>query len=169
MRPNSDNGRLAGGAFAVDVGGKIRPTFGFGYWLSDNIQLEVLAALPFEHDVRLNGANAATFKHLPPTVSLQYHFAPGASICPFVGLGLNYTVVFDEKTRGPLAGADLSLGNSSGLARQAGIEFKIDDRWAAAAEVRWFDIDSDARVNGADVGPVTVDPIAFGLCAIYKF
>jgi len=74
-----------------------------------------------------------------------------------------------KKTRGPLAGADLSLGNSSGLARQAGIEFNIDDRWAAAAEVRWFDIDSYTRVNGADVGPVTVDPIAFGLCAIYKF
>jgi len=50
-----------------------------------------------------------------------------------------------------------------------GVEFKIDANWSIAGDVRWFDIDSDASVDGADVGTVNVDPIGVGLFAIYRF
>ena len=33
-------------------------------------------------------------KALPPTLTLQYHFAPDSNIRPYVGLGLNYTYFF---------------------------------------------------------------------------
>jgi outer membrane protein len=169
VNPKSDNGSLANGALDVEVGSNTRPTFGFGYWLSDALKVDLLAAIPFNHDFSLNGAAAGEFKHLPPTLSLQYHFNPDGAICPFVGLGLNYTIVYDEETTGPIAGADLALDNSFGLAAQVGLEFKLDDNWSLAGDVRWFDIDSDAEVNGDDLGTVNVDPIAVGLFAIYRF
>ena len=58
VNPKSDNGSLAGGALDVEVGSNTRPTFGFGYWLTDTWQLDLLAAVPFNHDVSLNGADA---------------------------------------------------------------------------------------------------------------
>lgn len=169
VNPKSDNGSLANGALDVEVGSNTRPTFGFGYWINESLKLDLLAALPFNHDFSLNGARAGEFKHLPPTLLLQYHFNPDGEICPFVGVGLNYTAVYDEEPAGPIAGTDLALDNSFGLAAQLGVEFKLNDQWSIAGDVRWFDIDSDASVNGADVGTVNVDPIGVGVFAIYRF
>lgn len=169
VNPKSDNGSLAGGALDVEVDSNTRPTFGFGYWLTDTWQLDLLAAVPFKHEFSLNGADAGEFKHLPPTLTLQYHFAPGADIRPFVGVGLNYTYVYDEEPSGPIAGTDLELDNSFGLSAQVGIAFRVNERWSIAGDLRWFDIDSDASVDGVDVGTVNVDPIGIGLLATYDF
>jgi outer membrane protein len=171
VNPKSDNGTLRAGAaaFDVEVGSNTRPTFGFGSWLTDHLQLDLLAAIPFEHEVKLNGARAADFKHLPPTLTLQYHFNPGGDVCPFVGVGVNYTYVYSEAETGPLTGTRLDLDNSFGLAAQVGIEFKLNDRWSLAGDVRWFDIDSDAKLNGASLGTVAVDPIGVGIFAVYSF
>jgi len=168
VNPKSDNGTLAG-TLRAEVNSNARPTIGFGYWLNDNLQIDVLGAVPFSHDVSLNGAEAASLKHLPPTVSLQYHFAPGGRFCPFIGLGVNFTMIYDEETRGPLQGTRLSLDNSWGLAAQVGAEFKLSDKWALAADVRWIDIDTDVRVNGAGVGTVNVDPVVIGAYLVYSF
>jgi outer membrane protein len=169
VNPDSDNGSLAGGALDVEVDSNTRPTFGFGYWLSDTWQIDLLAAVPFNHDFSLNGADAGEFKHLPPTLSLQYHFNPGGTIRPFVGLGVNYTIVYDEESTGPIAGADLGLDNSLGLAAQIGVAFQLNEQWSLAGDVRWLDIDSDASVDGVDVGTVNVDPIGIGIFATYDF
>jgi outer membrane protein len=40
--------------------------------------------------VRAGGTDIGSLKHLPPTLSLQYHFT-GMSFRPYVGLGVNYT------------------------------------------------------------------------------
>jgi outer membrane protein len=169
VNPKSDNGSLAGGALDVEVGSNTRPTFNFAYWVTDNVQIDLLAAVPFQHDVDLNGASAAEFKHLPPTLTAQYHFTPGERICPYIGAGVNYTLVYDEDTEGPIAGTDLELDNSFGLSAVAGIEFELNDKWAVGADVRWFDIDADAEVDGDDVGEVNVDPFAFGVFLVYTF
>jgi outer membrane protein len=169
VNPKSDNGTLANGAFNVEVDSNVRPTFNLGYWLTENWQIDVLAAIPFKHKVNLNNQHLADLTHLPPTVTLQYHFAPEGSVDPFLGIGLNYTMVYNESTRGAVASSDLSLDNSVGLSAQAGLAFRLNDQWSIGADVRWFDIDSDARLDGADIGTVNVDPIAMGVFAIYRF
>jgi outer membrane protein len=118
------------------------------YLLSPNIGVELLAAWPFEHTVKLNGADDAKVKQLPPTVSLQYHFIPAASISPFVGVGLNFTRFFNVDERDPLTGTE---------------------QWLAGVDVRWIDIDTTARVNGAKVGTVNVDPLVYGAYVGYRF
>jgi outer membrane protein len=169
VNPKSDNGALAGGTLRAKVDSDTKPIIGFGYWLTDNIQLDVLGAIPFKHDVTLNGADAASLRHLPPTISLQYHLAPNGAFCPFIGVGVNYTMIYDEKTRGPLGGTRLTLDNSFGFAAQVGAEFKVADQWALAADVRWIDIDTKAKVNGASVGTVNVDPIVVSAYLVYSF
>ena len=166
--PSSGNGSLAGGALEADVGSDWKPTITAEYFFTPNLGLEVLAALPFEHDISLNGAKAGSTKHLPPTFTLQYHF-DGETVSPFIGAGVNYTLFFDQQTSGPLAGAELDLGNSWGLAAHAGVDFRLADNRAIRLDVRWMDIDTDVSVNGADVGTVKIDPLVYGVAYVWTF
>jgi outer membrane protein len=167
--PQSGNGKLAKGALDVDVGSNAGLTFTAERMMTTNWGIEVLAALPFEHDVKLNGVKAATVKHLPPTFSLQYHFMPENTFSPFVGVGINYTTFFDEKTTGPLTGAKLNLSDTWGPAAHAGVDFRLNDRWLLTVDARWMKIDPDASVNGAKLGTVHIDPLVYGFAVGYRF
>ncbi len=167
--PKSDNGKLAGGTLAASVSSSLRPSAMVEYLLTRNIGIELLAAYPFQHDVKLNGAGAAQTKELPPTLSLQYHFLPQGAISPFVGVGLNFTRFFSVGERGPLAGTDLTLSNSWGVATHAGLDFRINEQWLAGVDLRWIDIDTTARVNGTKVGTVNIDPLVYGAYVGYRF
>jgi outer membrane protein len=169
VAPKSGNGSLAGGALDADVGDDWRPTVTAEYFLTDRMGVEVLAALPFEHDIELNGVRAGSTKHLPPTVTLQYHFRNDSRVTPFLGAGVNYTRFFDEKTTGPLAGTELSLGTSWGLAAHAGVDIAIaDDRWIRL-DARYLDIDSTVKVDGVRVGTVAIDPTVYGAAFVWSF
>lgn len=167
--PKSDNGRLAGGALKADVDSSVRPTISLEYRVTPNLGLEVLGALPFQHEVRLNGAKAASVKQLPPTVSLQWHFLPDGKIDPFLGLGLNYTRFFSIDEKGPLSGMRLDLDDSWGVAAHAGVAFAFAERWSLTADLRWIRIRTDAEVDGAKVGTVDVDPLVYGVAVGYRF
>ena len=167
--PKSDNGTLAGGTLKSDVGSDVKPTVTAEYLLAPEWGVEVLASLPWKHDVKLNGVLAATTKQLPPTVSVQYHFNPSGKVSPFVGLGLNYTMFFSEHTTGPLAGTKLSLDDSLGIAAHGGVDFRIDERWLVTLDARWIKIGTDAKVNGTKVGTVHIDPFAYGIAVGYRF
>jgi len=169
VSPKSDNGSLAGGALNADVGDNWRPTITAEYFLTPNWGLEILASLPFEHDIDLNGTRAGSTKHLPPTVSLQYHFTGSEKVRPFIGAGVNYTIFFDEETTGPLSGADLDLDNSFGLAAHAGVDFTVGTNKWLRLDARWIDIDTDVEVNGAGVGTVNIDPMVYGAAFVWSF
>ena len=167
--PQSGNGTLAGGTLEASIDSDVSATLVLGRQLDDHWAVELLASLPFKHTVSLDGADAVDFKHLPPTLTLQYYFLPEAKVNPFVGLGLNYTWTFDEEERGPLAGTGVKVGNSFGAAAHAGLEFDLGRRWNLVADVRWMDIDADVSVDGADVGEVSVDPLVYGLYLGWRF
>lgn len=169
VSPRSDNGSLANGTLQADVSGDWRPTFSLEYFLGENWGVELLAATPFKHEVRLNGVRAAEVSHLPPTLSLKYHFNRNSRISPFVGVGLNYTAFFNVHESGPLAGTQLSLSKSWGAAAQAGVDFALNEKWLFAIDLRWMDIDTQARVNGVKVGTVNIDPLAYGIALGYRF
>jgi outer membrane protein len=167
--PKSDNGRVAGGALAVTVDSDTRPSVMFEYFVGRNLGIELLAAVPFEHGVRLNGAPAASVKHLPPTLCLQYHLNGGGAVAPYLGVGVNYTTFFSEKTSGPISGADLALDPSFGLAAHAGIDFRLRGRWSLGIDGRWIGIQSDASLNGAEIGKIKIDPIVYGAYLMVRF
>lgn len=169
VNPKSDNGSLAAGALDVEVGSNVRPTITAEYFVRDNLGIEVLASWPFEHDIDINGlGNVGSTKHLPPTVSIQYHFGEG-KVRPFLGAGVNYTYFFSEDTNGALAGSDLELDSSFGLAAHAGLDFKVGDKGSVRVDARWIDIDTDVKVDGADLGTVNIDPLVYGVAYVMEF
>lgn len=167
VAPKSDNGSLAGGAFAVDVQDKTGPAFTLGYRFHDKVGVELLAALPFEHDIALNGDHLASTKHLPPTLTLQYYPLGGSEspVQPYVGAGINYTRFSDER----LAIGELELDDAWGAAAQVGVDLLIDEHWALNAAAWYLDIDTDAKINGAAASTVTIDPMVVMAGLSYRF
>lgn len=175
VNPKSGNGALDGSALELgrlptSVDSDVKPTLTAEYFIADNLGIEVLAALPFKHAISIDGVGTVgETKQLPPVVSLQYHFNSTGKVSPFVGAGINYTTFFSEKTSGALAGTDLKLGNSWGLAAHAGLDFKVGERGALRVDVRWADIDTKVKVNGASLGSVNIDPLVYGAAYLWKF
>lgn len=170
VAPKSDNGSLAGGTLAVDVGNDVKPTITGEYFIADNLGIEVLAALPFKHDINIVGlGRVGSTKHLPPVVSLQYHFNSAGKVSPFIGAGLNYTTFFSESTGGALAGSKLKLDDSLGLAAHVGLDFNISPKAAIRVDARWADIDTDVKLDGAKLGTVNIDPLVYGASYVVRF
>jgi outer membrane protein len=164
VNPKSDNGTLAGGAATVDS--DTRPTITGEYFIRDNLGIELLAATPFEHEVSIAGiGTAGTVKHLPPTLSLNYHFPTNSAFKPFVGVGINYTTFFSESS----ALGDLKVDDSWGLAVQAGLDYEINAKGAIRFNVRYINIESDVSLNGANIGTVEIDPVVIGAAYVFKF
>jgi len=162
--PKSNNHEI------VSVESAESATINLSYMLTDAWAVELLAAYPFKHDIELlDGTKVGSTKHLPPTISVQYHFKPTSKFQPYIGGGLNYTVFFSEKTRGPLEGADLDLGSSWGLAGQVGIDILINDNWFFNMDARYISIESKAKLDGASLGKVQIDPWVFGAHVGFRF
>lgn len=152
-------------------------TFTGSYQWKDNWAIELLAALPFEHDIEVEGVGrVGKTKHLPPTLSLQYHFLPKAKFQPYVGAGLNFTLFFDDEESGVLEtlGGSLSIeDNSFGPAGQIGFDWMINNNWFINADLRYIAIDTEAEVTIPGVGTikedVDIDPWIYGINVGYKF
>ncbi|WP_066961374.1 OmpW family protein [Microbulbifer sp. Q7] len=160
------------------------------YMLRDHWGVEVIAATPFSHDLKVSGLGE-TFdlgetRHLPPTVVLQYYPLQASSrVQPYVGLGLNYTVFFEEKVSreandifaslGATGDASVTLKNSSGIAAEAGVDvaFGADQRWLLNLSVWWMDIDTEATVDVPGVGTISaaveLDPLVYSAGFGYRF
>lgn len=150
----------------VNVSNKTIPEVDISYFFTPNLAAELILTYPQKHDVTLdNGAKVGTFKHLPPTLLLQYHFMPEAQFSPYVGAGLNYTRV----SQIDLGGLQLEK-NSYGLALQAGVDYKLDKNWSLNLDVKKVQIRSDlSTAAGTKLGTVKIDPWLVGVGVGYRF
>ncbi|TBU71077.1 outer membrane protein OmpW [Pseudomonas daroniae] len=194
VNPKADSSTVKvdrGGLAGTDLGGKATMSsdtqlgLNFAYMLTDNIGIELLAATPFEHDVKIKGttldaANGklGTLKHLPPTLSVVYYPLDSKSVFqPYVGAGINYTWIYDEHvgSRASTAGFDnFRAKNSWGLAWQIGADYMLTDNLLINAQARYIDIDTTAYVDHPGLGvrakvDVDVDPFVYMVGLGYKF
>lgn len=155
------------------------PELDFTYFFTKNIAAElILATSP--HDIfgkgTLAGLKIADTMALPPTLTLQYHFAPGKKFDPYLGIGANWTIFYAEDTSDALDAAigstSISLSDSFNWAAQAGFDVKLSDRWSFNADVKFININTTATLRtGALVNTVDVDldPIVAGIGFGYRF
>ena len=184
-----DQGPLAG----TNLGGKATLNsdtqlgLNFAYMITNNWGIELLAATPFEHDVKLKGtalgaANGklGSLKHLPPTLSVVYYPLDAKSAFqPYVGAGINYTWIYDEHVSSQAQAngfSNFKASNSWGMAFQVGADYMITDNIMLNAQFRYIDIDTRATVENDAVAPgtrarvnVDVDPFIYMVGLGYKF
>lgn len=147
------------------------------YFFNSNWAFEILLAAPFSHDIKLSAVDQSVkigeTKHLPPTFSFQYHFLPDGTFRPYAGLGLNYTVFFDEKLdQTILDGFDLKIDGSFGLAAQLGADIKLSDKWLLNVDLRYIQIEPDATLSGggsSDTSKIDINPMVYSISVGYMF
>ena len=173
--PKSDNGDVLGGAYSVDVDGDVRPTISGEYFIANNVGIELLAAIPFHHDFTLtnpadpNDTLTGKTQHLPPTLSLQYHFDGynmPMNAKPFIGVGVNYTTFFKEKISN---GANLKLDDSVGVAGHIGLDIPFAATESFRIDARYMDIKTDATLNGDAIGEIDISPWVYGVAFVKQF
>lgn len=152
-------------ANAITVSNKTIPEVDISYFITPNIAAELILTVPQKHRVYLNGADIGSFKHLPPTLTLQYHFSPQSQWSPYVGAGVNYTRISSVNLPG---GLNLER-NSVGLALQAGVDYKLDKNWSLNLDVKKVQIRADVTAAGAAISKVKVDPLLVGVGIGYRF
>ena len=144
------------------------------YMATNNIGIGLLAAWPFKHDIDAKGSikslgTVAETKHLPPTLTVQYHFDTGSRFNPYAGLGVNYTNFFDTDTKGALSGLDLDLDSSWGLAGELGLDYVFDNDWLISAQLWYIDIKPEAKLETVGKFDVDIDPWVFMVGVGKKF
>lgn len=159
---------------AIHVSNKTFPELDITYFFARNWAAELVLTYPQKHDVRvtqsvLGSAGIGSFKHLPPTLSVQYHFLPEGDIRPYVGLGLNYTRIMSVHLEVPTVGG-LKLENDSvGVAYGAGFDWKVAKNTFVNFDVKKVAIESDVLLGSTKVSRVKVDPTLVSVGVGWRF
>jgi outer membrane protein len=166
---NSANGDNTG--LGLSVNNKTLPEVDFSYFLTPNVAAELILTVPQKHTLYSNGVEIGSLKHLPPTLSLQYHFAPDATFRPYVGLGVNYTNFSGVKFAPAIVTA---LGpnvkrSSWGLSAQVGADIEIGKGTYLNIDLKKVQIDTDVISKGNKVGTFKVDPLLLGVGVGWRF
>ena len=154
----------------VSLNSKVIPEVDFTYFVTPNIAAELILTYPQKHDVSLEGVGKiGSLRHLPPTLTAQYHFLPTGQIRPYVGAGINYTNITDVALTGDYQTLNVDRG-SFGLAFQAGVDIQVAPKVFVNIDVKKVNIQTNLRTAaGADLGKIKVDPTLVGVGVGYRF
>jgi len=162
---NIDSANKDTTGLGLTINNKAIPEVDISYFFSPNIAAELILTYPQKHTLKAGGAEIGTLKHLPPTLSLQYHFAPAASFRPYVGVGLNYTN-FSSVKFAPAVETALHPSikhNSFGLSAQIGADIELSKNLYLNVDVKKVQIGTKVYSSGTEVGKFKVDPLLVGV------
>ncbi len=184
IAPNDDSSlvRVDGAGVAgtgVNVDDNMSLDISLGYMMTDNWAVELLADLSSKHSVSSvglgglgvpDGTDVVDTNVLPPTVFLQYQFNPKGKVRPYLGVGVNYTLFFNDELTGAaqsvLGASNLDIDSSFGAAAQFGIDWELKNDWSFNVDVKYIQIDTEATFDTA-IGRASVDvdinPTVFGI------
>lgn len=158
----------------TSVDNSVAPELDFTYMATKHVGAELILGTTKHHvsgkDALAPVGRLAGTWVLPPTLTLQYHFAPDAQVRPYLGAGVNYTVFYNEKATSALDAAigstKVHLADSFGYALQTGVDIAVSRRLFVNFDVKYIDLDTSARLTtGALVNRerVHLDPLVFGV------
>ena len=166
----NENGTPVAG---LGVNNKTIPEVDISYFFSPNLAAELILTVPQKQDVNSAAGKLGTFKHLPPTLTLQYHFTNFQGFKPYVGAGINYTKIMKVDLAGAAAALEansVTLDNSStGAAYQVGVDFPIDKHWSFNIDVKKLDLKTHVYVDGVSAGTLKLNPTLFGVGLGYRY
>ena len=137
------------------------------YFFNKNVAAELILTLPQSQVVSAGATAIGSFKHLPPTLTLQYHFTDFQGFKPYVGAGLNYTKITGDNVA---AGAYHLDNNSFGAAFQAGVDVPLTKQVSLNFDVKKVYIRTDVyNAAGVSQGILKLDPLLVGVGVGYRF
>ncbi|MEW5835405.1 MAG: OmpW/AlkL family protein [Pseudomonadota bacterium] len=164
---------LAVPADAIHVKDRWVPELDISYFFTKQLAAElVLAFTKLEARVTnsaVGAFDAGSFKALPPTLTVQWHFLPDGQFRPYVGAGLNYTNLSSVKLGNGVTGPLNLDRNSIGPAIQAGLDIGLGGPWSLNIDVKKAWIRTDLKSGSTKLSTLKVDPWLLGLGVGYRF
>ncbi|MFG6432808.1 OmpW/AlkL family protein [Roseateles sp. LYH14W] len=155
----------------LSVNNKTFPELDISYFFAPNMAAELVLTYPQKHRLYSNGSEIGSLKHLPPTLTLQYHFNPTGTFRPYVGAGLNYTN-FSSVKFAPAVQAALKPGikhNSWGAALQVGADIELSKGTYLNFDLKKVNLKTTVYSNGASAGEFKVDPLLASVGLGWRF
>ncbi len=160
---------------AIHIDGKWLPDLDFEHFFTPNWSTELLLTYPQRQTVTVEKSalggptSIGTFRHLPPTLTLKYDFMPHGAFQPYIGAGINVTLISKSNLNVPTVGRlDLDTW-SFGPAAQGGFDYRIAEHWYLSADLKWAMIRSDVKFQGTRISQARIDPLLFGVGVGYRF
>lgn len=163
---------------AIHINSKVLPDVDFEYRFTPRWSAELILTYPQTQQVTVERSalggpvGIGSFKHLPPILTAKYNFLPDSDFQPYVGLGINITLMYDDNIVVPVTGVGrLSIHSwSVGPAVQAGFDYRIAPHWYANADLKWALLGTPLEVNDSvQVSYAHVNPLLFGVGLGYRF
>jgi outer membrane protein len=134
---------LSSPSSGLSIRSSVVPELDISYFFTRNIAAELILGVT-PHSISGTGTlanlNVGHAWLLPPTLTFQYHFTDFGAFKPYVGVGANYTVFFDQSpgnaVNNGVAITSLSIKNSFGAAAQVGFDYMIDRHWGLNFDVK---------------------------------
>jgi outer membrane protein len=162
---DSDNGGSTTPPLDLAVNNRTIPEVDISYFFNKNIAAELILTTPQKHILTSNLGDLGTLRHLPPTLSVQYHFTELQGFKPYVGLGVNYTRFSDVQLA-----AKASIDKDSwGLSWQAGVDIPLDKNWSLNLDLKQVRIRTAVYLDNARIGDFKIDPLLAGVGVGYRF
>ena len=161
---DSANGGSTTANLGLSMNDKTIPEVDITYFFSPNLAAELVLTVPQKQTVYANGVAIGTFKHLPPSLLMQYHFTNVQGFKPYVGAGVNYTRI----TNVNLGTAGLEKSSFGGVL-QAGLDIPIDKKLSFNIDVKKVYLRSDVFSGSTNIGDFKIDPVLFGVGVGYRF
>nr|WP_323740863.1 OmpW family outer membrane protein [Caenimonas koreensis] len=160
---DSANGDSTGLGLAIN--NKLIPEVDVSYFFTPQIAAELILTIPQKQTLSSFGTPIGSLRHLPPTLTVQYHFMPQGSVRPYVGAGVNYTRFSSVNLP-----AGVSIDRSSfGGALQAGFDIPLTGNWLLNFDLKKVYIRTDVSAAGTKIGTFKVDPLLLGVGVGYRF
>jgi outer membrane protein len=157
-------------ANAITINDKWLPDLDIEYFFLPHWSTELVLTYPQTQNVYVEGTKIGTFKHLPPVLTAKYDFLPGENFQPYVGAGVNFTIISDVNLNVPGVSALKLNSTSVGPALQAGFDYKIKDRWYMNVDVKWVLLGSNVYLPGQiRISSVELNPWLIGIGVGYRF
>jgi outer membrane protein len=148
----------------LSVNNKVFPELDLSNFLAPSMALELILTYPQKHDLRSGGTKIGTVKHLPPTLTFQYHFT-GLPVRPYAGAGLNYNRFSNAEFDPAVEAAQHPTikKNSFGPAADAGLDVPLGGVWLFNADVNYVQIQTKVYSSGTEVGTLKINPWLFSV------
>lgn len=147
------------GLVDVDVKDDITVEVDFTRYLTNRLALELIVATASQ-EVKVGGSSIGSVNHLPPTLTLQWHFMNrDATFQPYVGAGANATIFYGKSG----VVDQLDLDTSLGFAAQAGVDVRISDKALLNFDLKYIDISTDVKLGGEKIGGLDINPWVLGV------
>jgi outer membrane protein len=168
----------------IDIGSAASLILTAAYMFTDNASVELLAGLPYKHDIFAAGSQAGVGKigsvhQISPTVMAQWRFLPPESMFrPYVGLGLTYAVFYDTEGSAALTaitnpggqpGTTIGGDHAFGATGEIGLTFKINEQWFVDAALMKTYISTHTALSTGQTIDVDQNPVAANISIGYRY